>query len=142
MKLLVTVLAIYLMQLGCAFGQTSDDVRRIIENASVYTIAEINPAFPGGIDSLKSYLKRNVVYPELYRKFKYKDRIFVKFVVEKDGCLTNLNFLTEGKKEFMKEAQRVIENMPKWNPGMQDGKPLRVYFTLPVKFCPEGCAGW
>lgn len=112
------------------------------EDNTIYTTVEIPPSLSNEYGSLSDYLKKNTVYPEAYRKFGYKDLILVKFVVEKDGSVSKTEFLTEGRGEFMKEAMRVIENMPCLNPALQDGEPRRTYFTIPIKFCPEGCSGW
>jgi TonB family protein len=108
----------------------------------IYTTVETFPTFPGGRDSLNAYIKLNAIYPEIYRRYDYKERLFVNFVIEKDGSVSNARLIQGGFKEFEKTVLTLVENMPRWNPGLQNGEPQRVYFTLSVEFCPEGCAGW
>jgi protein TonB len=111
------------------------------ENNTVYTIVEVPPSFPGGLDSLKSYVKYSTIYPEVYRRYRCVEWLFVKFVVKKDGSISNVKLIQGGFREFERVALSVIENMPKCNPGLQNGEPLRCYVTFAVKFCPESCAG-
>lgn len=112
------------------------------EDNTIYTFVEVSPSFPGGVDSLKLYIKTNAKYPEIYRRYQYKEMLIVNFVIEKDGCISNIKLLQGGFKEFEKAALDLVKNMPRWNPASQDGVLKRCYYTFPIKFCPEGCAGW
>lgn len=128
-----------LLTFSTANAQTSEAEK---EDNTIYTTVEIPPSFPGGRDSLNSYIKRNTIYPEIYKKLNYTERQFVHFVVEKDGSLSNVKLLQGGFGQFEKTALDLVKNMPRWNPALQDSKPIRCYVTLPINFCPEGCAGW
>jgi protein TonB len=133
---------LYILLLFAICFRANAQVKQFEKDTTIYTTVEVQPSFPGGIDSLKAYVIRNAIYPEIYRKYKYEGRVFVSFVVEKDGSISNVKLIQGGFAKFEKEALALVSTMPRWNPGTQDGEPVRVYFTLPIKFCPEGCAGW
>jgi protein TonB len=139
MKLLkITVLFLSVL----SYLQLNAQSKRFEKDTTIYTTVEVQPSFPGGVDSLKAYVIRNAIYPEVYRKSKYEEKVFVSFVVEKDGTISNVELIQGGFAKFEKQALDLVATMPRWNPGTQNGEPVRVYFTLPIKFCPEGCAGW
>lgn len=100
----------------------------------VILVTEVVPEFPGGDDSLFAYLYRNVSYPAEAKKADIHGRVFVTFVVEKDGRITGERILRDIGGGCGEEVLRVIRTMPKWKPGTQDGKPVRVQFNLPVAF--------
>lgn len=140
MKALKTTLFFaFILLLAEVRAQTNDTEK---EDNNIYTILEKSPSFPGGLDSLKSYVKRHTIYPEIYRRYRYAERLFVNFVVEKDGSVSNIRLIQGGFREFEKAALDLVKNMPRWNPAMQNGKPMRCYMTLPINFCPDGCAKW
>jgi protein TonB len=88
------------------------------------------------------YLKSIVVYPKKLLKSNLKETVFVRFVIEKDGEVSNLHILSDNTSEFIEEAKRVLLYRPKWIPAKQDIKNVRSYFTVPIKFCPTVCARW
>lgn len=94
------------------------------------------PEYKDGIDSLMSYLRRNLVYPNWERENKIEGKVFVNFIVDKNGKINNPRILrsVEGSKNFDKEVMRVVSNMPNWIPGKQDGKYVDVKFNLPISF--------
>ena len=100
----------------------------------VFTIVEVEPEFPGGKDSLMSYLRKNIQYPPQARRNKITGKVFVRFTVEKDGSLSDIKILRDIGGGCGNEVLRVIKKMPKWKPAMQHGKPVRCMFTLPVEF--------
>ena len=107
----------------------------------VYQIAEEMPRFPGDDKALMEYLQSNLQVPEKYKgddaQYRLTEyRTFVRFVVTEDGSLSDINLIkkTEGFKDLDDEALRVVKAMPKWNPGKMDGKPVKVYFNLPIIF--------
>lgn len=105
-----------------------------VDDDVIVDVAEIQPAFPGGLEALYSYLRDNVQFPKMAKEIGAQGTVYIRFVVEKDGSITNieaLRFVTGGCTE---EAIRVVQNMPPWNPGLQRGIPVRVSFTLPIKF--------
>lgn len=112
------------------------------EDNEIYSVVEAPPSFPGGLDSLKTYLKRNITYPEIYNRYRYTERLLVRFVVEKDGSISNIVLLNEGFLEFAKIARKLFLEMPAWIPARQGDRLLRCYRTIPVRFCPDNCSGW
>ena len=101
----------------------------------IFEVVEHMPEFPdGGMSALMEYLSKNIKYPEAAMKKGTQGRATVQFVVEKDGSITNVKILRGIDPELDKEAIRVISAMPKWKPGMQKGKPVRVKYTVPVMF--------
>jgi TonB family protein len=96
--------------------------------------AEKYPEFPGGTTALFDFINKNVKYPKSARDKGIEGRVFVQFVVEKDGSLSSFTVLRGVSDELDAEAIRVLKAMPKWKPGMNDGKPVRVQFTMPFNF--------
>ena len=100
----------------------------------VYQIVEEMPEFPNGIEGLMDYVAQNVKYPESAKENNLQGRVLVKFVIEKDGSVSNVEVGRGWGNELDDEAVRVVKAMPKWKPGKQDGKPVRVSFMLPINF--------
>lgn len=100
----------------------------------VFMVAEQMPEFPGGMKELLKFLQDNVKYPESAMKKNVQGRVIVQFVVEKDGTPTEFNVVRSVDPDLDAEALRVLQTMPKWKPGMQRGKIVRVKFTVPVSF--------
>ena len=95
---------------------------------------EAMPSFPGGDEELFKFLSHNMEYPEAAVKNKVKGRVIVRFTVDKDGNVTSPEVVEGVSPELDAEALRVVKSMPKWNPGIVDGKPADVKFTLPISF--------
>jgi len=100
----------------------------------IFMVVESMPGFPGGEQSLNKYLYENIKYPQMAKESGIQGRVFVTFVVEKNGEVTDVRVLRGIGGGCDEEAIRVVENMPKWTPGKQRGKPVRVQFNLPIKF--------
>ena len=100
----------------------------------VFTVVEDMPVFPGGQKALISYLAENIKYPAEAKKDKITGKVFVSFVVEKDGSIGDTKILRGIGHGCDKEALRVIEGMPNWTPGKQKGKAVRVAYNIPIKF--------
>jgi TonB family protein len=102
----------------------------------IYQIVEEMPRFPGDDKALKEYLNNNLSVPEKYKDMDVNAeyRVFVRFVVAEDGSVTNVELAKSNpsKQDLNEEALRVVKAMPKWNPGKMDGKPVKVYFNLPI----------
>ena len=97
-------------------------------------VVEQMPSFPGGPQALLNYLSEHINYPEGYEETCVQGRVVITFVVEKDGSLSDITVLKSLEKAFDEEALRAVKSMPNWIPGMQDGKPVRVKYTVPVNF--------
>ena len=83
---------------------------------------------------MMKFLADNIVYPQQAKDNKIEGRVFVSFVVEKDGSISNIKVLRDIGGGCGAEVVRVVKLMPKWKPGTQKGKPVRVQFNLPVQF--------
>ena len=104
------------------------------EEEEIFLVVEEDAEFPGGLDALSKYLAENIKYPQLAKENNITGRVFVSFVVEKDGRVGNIKILRDIGGGCGAEAVRVVKGMPKWKPGKQRGKPVRSQFTLPVSF--------
>ncbi len=105
-----------------------------IEEEKVFMIVEQAAKFPGGEAELFKFLSANISYPQLARESGIQGMVFVTFVVEKNGSITDVKILRGIGGGCDEEAIRVVKKMPKWTPGKQRGKPVRSQFRLPVKF--------
>ncbi len=100
----------------------------------VFTIVEEMPSYPGGEAKMYEYLGKNIKYPQIARESGIQGRVFVNYVVEPDGSVSNVKVLRGIGGGCDEEAMRVVKAMPKWKPGKQRGKAVRVSYTLPVVF--------
>ena len=103
----------------------------------LYKQVEREPQFPGGIQKLYAYLRKNLRYPQAARENNVQGKVFVTFVVEKDGSLTGVKVLKSLSPETDAEAIRLMQASPKWNPGIQNNRAVRVQYTFPVVFSLE-----
>ena len=105
----------------------------------VYDVVEENPEFNGGMVKLYEYLEKNIQYPEMAKENGIQGRVYVQFVVLKDGTIRDVKVVKSVHKTLDNEAKRVVKTMPKWTPGKQRGKAVNARFTLPIKFrIPSG----
>lgn len=104
------------------------------KNDMVFDVVEVMPQFPGGQIAMLQYLMKNIKYPEQAVKEGIQGRVTVRFIVEKDGSISDVKPVLSVHPLLNKEAVRVVKSMPKWTPGKQNGKPVRVRFNLPVMF--------
>ena len=100
----------------------------------IFQIVEEMPEYPGGDKKLLEYVAKSVKYPQIARESGIQGRVFVNFVIEPDGSVSNVKVLRGIGGGCDEEAMRVIKSMPKWKPGKQRGKAVRVTYTLPVNF--------
>jgi TonB family protein len=100
----------------------------------VYQIVEEMPEFPGGVEALMDFVAKNVVYPQEAMDKEISGRVFVSFIVEKDGSVNEVEVKKGIGGGCDDEAVRVIKAMPKWEPGKQEGKPVRVSYMMPITF--------
>ena len=105
------------------------------EEEVIFMVVESMPEFPGGQQALFKYLAANVSYPVIAQENGIQGRVICQFVVNKDGSIVDVVAVrSSGEPSLDKEAIRVIKSMPKWKPGKQRGKPVRVKYTVPVNF--------
>ncbi|HPU47465.1 MAG TPA: TonB family protein [Bacteroidales bacterium] len=100
----------------------------------IFTFVEEYPEFPGGDRALREFILNNIQYPEVARRSDIIGTVYVQFVVEKDGSISDVKVVRGIGGGCDEEAVRVVKSMPKWEPGKQRGVPVRVYFTLPIEF--------
>jgi len=105
-----------------------------VKEDEVFYIVEEMPAFPGGDAALLSYLARQVKYPVVAQENGIQGKVLVNFVVNTDGSITNAKIARPVDPSLDKEALRVVNGLPKWKPGKQGGKPVRVSYTVPINF--------
>ena len=106
----------------------------LVDEDGIYQVVEKMPEFPGGMKALMSYLKENIRYPEEAKLAGIKGRVTVQFVVNADGTLSSILKMRGVEPSLDAEALRLIASMPTWKPGMHDGKPVAVRYTVPVTF--------
>ena len=153
MKKLILFVAVAMLYCSCGQLATKDNEAReanedVVElttdaetdqtmpenDTAIVVISDVMPEFPGGDEALFAYLSQNINYPTEAKDAKLEGRVYVTFVIEKDGQVSNAKILRDIGGGCGEEAIRVVNNMPKWKPGIQDGKPVRTQFNLPVSF--------
>ncbi len=110
------------------------DIETEAVDSKVFDVVEKIPEYPGGMAAMMTFLSENVHYPEEAYKVGVQGRVLVNFIIEKDGSITNAHVINNVNEYLEAEAVRVVGAMPKWIPGMQEGKAVRVKFTLPITF--------
>jgi TonB family protein len=100
----------------------------------VFVVVEVSPQFPGGDDARIKFLTNTIKYPVEAKNKGIQGTVYVTFIIEKDGTLSNVRVIRGVHKSLDDEAIRVVKSMPVWKPGMQRGKPVRVQFNMPMKF--------
>jgi len=104
------------------------------DEGEVFQVVEQMPEFPGGMEKLMEYLSKNIKYPSMAQENNIQGRVIVEFVVNKDGSIVEPKVMRSVDTSLDNEAMRVIKSMPKWTPGKQRGKAVRVRYTVPVLF--------
>lgn len=128
-RLALLLSAIFLTNM--AFCQ---EEKKVSVDDEVFVVVEEQAEFPGGMEAMYAYIQKNLVYPEKAKAKGIEGRVFVQFVIEKDGSISNIlikRAIGGGCEEAVVE---MIKNMPKWKPGTQKGKPVRCQFNLPINF--------
>ena len=106
----------------------------VVEEPQVFFIVEDMPEFPGGELALRKYIAENVRYPEMAKENDIQGTVYVRFVVDTDGSVKNVEVIRGVDQLLDKEAKRVVESLPKWKPGKQRGKAVKVSHSVPIKF--------
>ncbi len=104
------------------------------EEAQVFFIVEDMPEFPGGDLALRKYIANAIKYPVIAQENGIQGKVYVTFVVGKDGKVTNARIARGVDPSLDKEALRVVNSLPTWKPGKQRGKPVNVSYTVPINF--------
>lgn len=104
------------------------------DEGEVFMIVEEMPEFPGGTEALQKYLAQSVRYPVIAQENGIQGRVYIQFVINQNGEVTNATILRGVDPSLDREALRVVEAMPKWKPGKQRNRPVRVSYTVPINF--------
>jgi protein TonB len=104
------------------------------EESEVFFIVENMPEFPGGELALRKFIANAIKYPVIAQENGIQGKVYVNFVVDKDGSVSQARIARGVDPSLDKEALRVVNTLPKWKPGMQRGKPVRVSYTVPISF--------
>ncbi len=119
---------------GQDIADFKDFVAPEVEEEEVYIIVEQMPGFPGGEEALLKYISDHMEYPTMAIERGIEGRVTVRFVVNKDGYVENVEVIRGVHELLDKEAVRVIKSLPRWNPGKQNGVAVAVYYNVPVNF--------
>ena len=117
--------------------ESDEDVEIEIEEESdeeFFMVVENMPEFPGGDLGLMKYIQKNVKYPAIAKEYNITGKVYVSFIVDKSGSVTNVKIVRGVDKNLDAEAMRVVKSLPKYKPGKQRGKSVRVMFTIPINF--------
>ncbi len=104
----------------------------------IFVFVEEQAGFPGGEEARMKYLRDHIKYPEMAKESGIQGTVYLKFVVEKDGSISKVTVLRGIGGGCDEEAVRVLKQMPKWKPAKQRGRPVRVWFNMPIKFTLQG----
>jgi protein TonB len=106
----------------------------VVEVEEIYDVVEESAEFPGGMQKMYEFIGKNLVYPAMARESNVQGKVFVNFVVSKDGSISDVKVLRGIGSGCDEEAMRVVKMMPKWQPAKNMGKPVKARFTLPINF--------
>lgn len=101
---------------------------------TIFVDSEKMPEFPGGQEKLYQYIRKKVTYPDSIKNKNIEGRVYVQFVVEKDGAITNVEVVRGLEKSLNEISVKAIKEMPNWIPGEQRGKKVRIKYTMPILF--------
>jgi protein TonB len=104
------------------------------KDEQVFVVVEDMPEFPGGELALRKWIANHIDYPVIAAENGIQGKVYVTFVVDKDGSVSNARIARGVDPSLDQEALRVVNSLPKWKPGMQRGKPVRVSYTVPINF--------
>ena len=121
-------------------GEGPKDAQVTEEGSGVmdFNAVEVQPTFPGGMQEFYKWVGKNYNYPQMAKEQGVNGSIHVSFVVERDGSLTDIKVLRDLKYGTGEEAVRMLKSSPKWKPGIQNGRPVRVSYSLPIKLNLQG----
>ena len=125
-KLILVLLCLPMIGFGQDSAKSFDD--------EFFMVVENMPEFPGGDLGLMKYIKKNIKYPKIAKDNNITGKVYVSFIVDKSGSATNVKIVRGVDDNLDAEAIRVIKSLPKYKPGKQRGKAVRVMFTIPINF--------
>jgi TonB family protein len=117
-----------------AYNNFIEEKTTEVDSLTIYTVVENMPKYPGGDDARIKFLGENIKYPQKDKENGIQGTVYVTFIIETDGSVSNVGVLRGIGGGCDEEAIRVVRIMPKWNPGTQSGKAVRVQYNMPIKF--------
>jgi protein TonB len=130
-KTLLTLFSLLFILTAKAQSDTSNG---IAADTLVFTSVQQQPLFPGGINKFYVYLEKYIRYPAIARENHIQGKVVIQMIIEKDGSLSNIKAIQSPSPELDQEAIRVIASSPKWKPGMENGRNVRVMYSVPMTF--------
>ena len=127
--ILMTVMAVFCLTTASAQKTVVSQ-----KNQKVYEVVDQMPEFPGGMMAMMEFLQDNMKYPADAEKQKVQGKVMVSFIVETDGSISDVKVMKNVFPSLDAEAIRVVKAMPRWTPGKQKGKVVRVHFSLPITY--------
>lgn len=129
------LIAFALLLIGISTSGFSVDIQTDTTNKGmVFDMPEQMPQYPGGGDAMEQFINNNIKYPAEAKAQKIQGKVYIQFIVEKDGSISEVSVRRGAHKLLDSEAMRVVKLMPKWKPGSMRGKTVRVRYTLPITF--------
>ena len=132
-----TRIILTLLLLTFGFTMTYSQKRRAaepVEEDEVFVRVDKQPEFPGGQTALERYIKNNLRKPPTAPEHNIQGRVVCRFIVNKDGTVSDIEVVRSNNPALNEEALRVLEYMPNWEPGLLNGEPVRAWCTVPVNF--------
>jgi len=143
-KTLFTLIALSFVLLVKAQSDSSKDVTidqpdfQKPNDSQIFTSVEHVPEYPGGLNEFGRYLGRSIVYPKSAIDHHIQGRVIISFIVERDGSLSDIKVVHSVSPDIDNESLRVMRNSPKWKPGTQNGRTVRVAYSVPISFSLSG----
>jgi protein TonB len=100
----------------------------------IFTMVDETAEFPGGMSAMRAYLAKSIHYPDSAKNNNIQGKVILQFIVNKDGSISNVDIMRNLPGGCGEEARRVVLAMPKWKPGLMNGQPVDMYYTLPISF--------
>ncbi|HNQ42708.1 MAG TPA: energy transducer TonB [Saprospiraceae bacterium] len=132
MKYLTVILLI--LPLFCFSQDEEAGQNKSVKSGFGVSVVQVQPEFPGGPDSLQSFLKQNLTYPDSAKFNRIQGRVYIGFLVDKKGKIGEAKVLSGVNELLDNEALRVVSQMPQWKPGTAGGNPTSVQYILPIDF--------
>lgn len=134
----ITFIFLLLFNFSAVKAQYFNFQKPVIDD-EVFLVVEMQPDFPFGIDSLSRFIRKNIQYPYESRKKRISGKVFIQFIIDKNGYLINLK-LTKGiNEELDREATRIMNHIPYWLPGEQNSHKVSVRYSIPIQFSAPIC---
>jgi len=133
MKVSIVIIALFLF-IGTFHSAFAQSKAIELDTNTVYSVVEQMPEFPGGMDKMNAFISKAIKYPASEVEAKNQGNVYVQFIVSEAGELTNFEVVNGQTEGLNTEALRVVKTMPKWKPGKQNGRLVKVKCVIPIEF--------